>query len=157
MKRPRQRAQPLRSPYVADCERHFSRLTSDIKQSWTMPSTREGRAEDPRGHAWLGPHARRASELGTGQIGVKPYRLDDSPDTDCRWQPLILLCAIFGEEMCNFRANRKMPQADILAHFAPFFRSDLTEFELTRRSMFFVPMLEKALKSLYRQCPRYAH
>lgn len=47
--------------------------------------------------------------------------------------------ATFGEEVCNFKANRKKPQVDIVAHFGRFFLSDFKEFELTRRWMFSCP------------------
>lgn len=51
--------------------------------------------------------------------------------------------ATFGEEVCNFRVNRKAPQVDIVTHFGRFFLSDFKEFELTRRWMFFVPICDK--------------
>lgn len=37
---------------------------------------------DPCGHARMGPHTSRATELGIEQIGVKRSRLDEGPDSD---------------------------------------------------------------------------
>lgn len=82
---------------------------------------------DPCGHARMGPHTSRATELGIEHIGVKRSRLDEGPDSDRQRRP--------PEDVCNFKANRKTPRVKIVANFACFFLFNFTEFELTHQSV----------------------
>lgn len=124
MKQPRRRAQPLRSLYATNCVRCFVHLTS--RQTTVLDYAFDKRRASWRS-LWTCTNGFSRNEL----LSLVPDKWVSSYVVSMMARTLTAVGSHRFTSTQPPGVNRKALRADIVVHFARFFRSNFMEFELT--------------------------